>query len=110
MSRCREENEKRLNAKVDREHFFLQSREGGNVEGLVADLGHDEGLRQRELLLSYHRLHIFQTGSPETRLEELCADKCPVDQQVIWSCACQWSQSIDDNTLEAHDVKSKINQ
>ena len=65
MSGCREENEKRLNAKVGREHFFLQGRKGGYVESHVADFGHDEGLRWCELYLSYHHLQVFSTRSTQ---------------------------------------------
>lgn len=46
MSGCREKNEKRLNAKIGREHFFLQGRKGRSGESLIGDLGHDEALRQ----------------------------------------------------------------
>lgn len=37
----REANEEILNAKVDRENFFLLGPEGGRGESLVADLSHE---------------------------------------------------------------------
>lgn len=110
MSSRREENEERLNAKVGGKHFFLQGRKGGHREGVVANLGHDETLRQQEGSLSEHGLQeLVVPGPPQkTHLVELGADKCAIDQQVIWSCTCELGQSIDETTLKSHLEQSAI--
>lgn len=109
MSSRREENEERLNPKVGGKHFFLQGRKGGHREGVVANLGHDETLRQQKGSLSEHGLQeLVVPGPRETHLVELSADKCAIDQQVIWSCACELSQSIDETTLKSHLEQSAI--
>lgn len=50
---------------------------------------------------------IFNQIDTKTHLEELGADESAIDQQVIRCCACEWSQSIDDDTLKTHTEKPK---
>lgn len=108
MSRRRENDEETLNAKVGREHFLLQGGKGGHGKGIVGDLGHDEALRRRALLLSYHPLHVFSIRSTKTHLVEFGADKRSIDQQVIWSCTCELSQTTDETVLETHVAPRSI--
>ena len=103
MSGSREENEERLNAKVGGKHFFLQGRKGGHGEGVVGNLGHDETLGRQEGLLQRPQSVESSSSRPlETHLVELGAEKGAIDQQVIGSCACELTQSIDETALKSH--------
>lgn len=101
MSNCRENDQERLDTKVHGEDAFLQGRKGGHRKRIVADLGHDEALKKCELLNCINAGK-FCGLATRTYLVELGAEKCAVDQQVVWSCSCQRAQSTDKIAFEPH--------